>query len=121
MMRILPPFELVVDSQAADARRLECHFQSDPYPSGRRYELTISDAEAIAYVLEVFGGGAHEHVSDSDSRKLLSFLGGIKQIRIGRQNPPQFWANTVDSLDVSENKVVLKGLCSPHRTIHEEK
>jgi hypothetical protein len=108
------PFELSVDGQAVDARRLECHFQSEPYPGGCRYLLNIGDVETIAYCRKEFGEGMHEHIADDKSRTLLSFVGGIKQIRIGRVNPPQFWANTVDSLNVSESKVVLKGICSIH-------
>jgi hypothetical protein len=107
-------FQLTVDGQATDARRLECHFQSDPYPGGCRYELTIADAETVAYAKKEFGNGIHRHIGDDESRKFLSFLGGMKQIRIGRENPPQFWANTIDNLEISEDKLALNGICSPH-------
>lgn len=106
-------FELNVDGQAADARRLECHYQSDPFPGGHRYELTITDVETIAYAKKAFGNGVHQ-VGEDGSRNFLSFLGGMKQIRIGRENPPQFWANTIVGIDVSDDKLVLSGICSPH-------
>jgi hypothetical protein len=114
MTRISQPFELKVDGQAADARRLECHFQSDPYPGGHHYELTISDVETIAYAKKGFGNGIHREIGEPESRDFLSFLDGIKQIKIGRENPPQFWANTIDDLEVFDDKLVLKGVCSPH-------
>ena len=40
--------------------------------------------------------------------------GGMKQIKIGGQNPPQFWANTIDHVQISEDKGVLNGICSLH-------
>ena len=107
------PFELEVDGQAADARRLECHFQSDPFPGGHRYELTITDAETVAYANKQFGNGVHQ-IGEGKSRIFLSFLGGKKQIKIGRENPPQFWANTIAGIEVSDNKLVLNGICSLH-------
>ena len=108
------PFELKVDGQAADARRLECHFQSDPFPGGHHYELAVTDAETIAFARKRFGNGIHQEIGEAQSRDLLSFLDGMKQIKIGRENPPQFWANTIDRLAVSEDRIVLKGVCSPH-------
>ncbi len=110
---MLKLFELEIDGQAVDARRLECHFQSDPFPGDHRYELTITDAQTIAYAEKEFGNGVHQ-ISESKSRSFLSFLGGIKQVKIGRENPPQFWANTIDDLELSDEKLVLKGVCSPH-------
>lgn len=112
-MRMSQLFELKVDGQVADARRLECHFQSDPFPGGHRYELTITDAETIAYAKKEFGNGVHQ-IDEVKSRNLLSFLGGMKQIKIGRENPPQFWANTIADVEVSDDKLELKGICSPH-------
>lgn len=108
------PFELKVDGRAVDARRLECHFQSDPYPGGCRYELTIGDMETVAHGKKEFGSGTHREISESKSRNFFSFLDGMRQIKIGRENPPQFWANTIDDLEVFDEKLVLKGVCSPH-------
>lgn len=113
MTRMPQLFELKVDGQAADARRLECHFQSDPFPGGHRYELTITDAETLAYAKRDFGNGVHQ-IGEVKSRNLLSFLDGMKQIKIGRENPPQFWANTIADIEVSDDKLVLNGTCSPH-------
>ena len=110
---MLQAFELKVDGQAADARRLECHFQSDPFPGGHRYELTITDAETIAYAKKEFGNGVHQ-IGEVKSRNCLSFLSGIIQIKIGRENPPQFWANTIANIEVSDDKLALNGICSPH-------
>lgn len=108
------PFELRVDGEAADARRLECHFQRDPFPGGCRYELTVGDAEIVAYTKKEFGSGIHRDIGESKSRSFLSFMGGLKQIKIGRENPPHFWANTIDELEVLDDKLHLKGICSPH-------
>jgi hypothetical protein len=112
-MRMSQLFELNVDGQAADARRLECHFQSDPFPGGHRYELTITDAETLAYAKKEFGNGVHQ-IDEIKSRNFLSFLDGMKQIKIGRENPPQFWANSIDNLEISEGQLLLKGICSAH-------
>jgi hypothetical protein len=107
-------FLLTIDGEAADARRLECHFQGDPFPGGHCYELIIHDKDTIDYAKKEFGIGIHRQISDFKSISLLSFLGGMKSIKIGRENPPQFWANTIDDLEVSDDRVVLKGVCSPH-------
>lgn len=107
-------FALKVDGQSADPRRLECQFQSSPYPGGHRYELTITDRETLAKARKEFGVGHHRDILDSKARNFLSFLGGMKAIRIGRENPPQFWANTTDEIDVLEDTLILKGVCSPH-------
>jgi hypothetical protein len=58
--------------------------------------------------------GIHRQIGELRSRRFLSFLDGMKQIKIGRENPPQFWANTIDDLELSDDKLVLKGVCSPH-------
>jgi hypothetical protein len=107
-------FALKVDGENVDARRLECHFQSAPHPGGHRYELIISDAETLSYAKKEFGFGFHREIGNIKSRNFLSFLGGMKPIKIGRENPPQFWANTVDDIEISDDKLVLKGVCSPH-------
>lgn len=114
MNRVPMLFKLIVNGKAADARRLECHFQGVPYPGGCRYVLTVADVETVAYTKEVFGSGTHRLLAAHECRRLLSFLGGIKQIRIGREDPPQFWVNTVDGLHVADNEIVLEGVCSYH-------
>jgi hypothetical protein len=105
-------FLLTVDGKSLDARRLECHFQEDPYPGGHHYELIIHDMETIAYAKKEFGIGARQRVKNG--RLFFGFLGGMKSIKVGRENPPLFWANTIDEIEVSDDKVVLKGVCSPH-------
>ena len=107
-------FILTIDGNAADARRLECHFQDDPFPGGHRYELIIHDKDVIDYAKKKFGIGAGQSVGSFDGRGFFGFLGGMKSIKIGRENPPQFWANTIDDLELSDDKLVLKGVCSPH-------
>jgi hypothetical protein len=107
-------FELKVDGQIVDPRQLECHFQSDPYPGGCHYALAISDTETIAHAKKEFGGGIHREIDKSKSCNFLSFLDGIKQIKIGRENPPKFWANTIDDFEVLDDKLLVKGVCSPH-------
>ncbi len=107
-------FALKVDGEPVNAGRLECHFQSGPYPGGHHYELIIADAETLAYAKKEFGIGIHRQIGDCKSSGFLSFLGGMKPIKIGRENPPQLWANTIDNLEVSDEKLVLKGVCSPH-------
>jgi hypothetical protein len=107
-------FQLKVDGRAADARRLECHFQTNPYPGGHHYELAISDADTLAYAKTEFGHGIHRRIGELKSRKVLSFLDGMKPIKIGRENPPQFWANSIDDLELSDERLVLRGVCSPH-------
>ena len=51
---------------------------------------------------------------DDEATHFLAFLGGMKSIKIGRENPPLFWANTIDEIEVSEYKVTLRGVCSRH-------
>jgi|ERR1043165_2886348 hypothetical protein len=107
-------FALKVDGQSADPRRLECQFQSHPYPGGHRYELIIADGETVRHAREVFGAGTHRSLGHNQCRTFLSFLGGMKTIKIGRENPPQFWVNTIDEVELSEDTLVLKGVCSHH-------
>jgi len=107
-------FKLDVDGQNADPRKLECQFQNDPYPGGHRYELIIGESETVAHARKIFGAGIHRNPADNQCRNFLSFLGGMKAIKIGRENPPQFWVNTIDEVDLSEDILLLKGVCSRH-------
>lgn len=61
-------FTLKVDGQNADPRRLECQFQSDPYPGGHHYELIIADAETVTHARKIFGAGIHQNLDDNQCR-----------------------------------------------------
>ncbi len=106
-------FNLKIDGQAVDARGLECHHQNKPFPGGHHYELIITEGETLSYAKKNFGFG-NVQLSEDQSRCLLSFLGGILQIRIGKENLPQFWANTIDGIEILDEKLVLLGICSAH-------
>jgi hypothetical protein len=76
--------------------------------------LITADGETVAYAKKLFGAGNHRSPDDNRCRNFLSFLGGMKAIKVGRENPPLFWANTIDEIELSEDSLILKGVCSPH-------
>jgi len=108
-----PDFLLDVDGQSADVRSLMCHFQGDPYPGGLTYQLTIRDAEVISEGKKQFGIGKHRRLDSQKQSGFLSYLFPMIGLKCGR-SAFQFWANTIDELDLSEHTLILKGVCSPH-------
>jgi hypothetical protein len=109
----IPDFLLNVEGQSADVRSLMCHFQGDPYPGGLTYQLTIRDADVMAESKKRFGTGKHRRLDSQKQSSFLSYLFPIIGLKCGRSEF-QYWANTIDELDLSEDALILKGVCSPH-------
>jgi hypothetical protein len=104
-------FLLTVDGEAADVCSLMCHFQNEPYPGGRMYQLIIRDTDVLSTAKKEFGLGTHREPDASRQTKLLSYLFPMIGMKCGRSDL-RFWANTIAEIDVSEDKVLMKGICS---------
>jgi hypothetical protein len=105
-------FLLIIDNEEADVRSLMCHFQQDPYPGGRTYSLTIRDKDIISAAKKQFGPGL-QHPEQTKQSSFLSYLYPMIGMKCGRIEQ-RFWANTVNDLDLCEDVLVIKGICSPH-------
>jgi hypothetical protein len=106
-------FSLIVDGAPADVRALMCHFQQDPYPAGKRYQLRIRDTDVLSEAKKQFGVGARGNLERSKQSSFLTYLFPMIAMKCG-QVALQFWANTIDRLEISDDELVLNGACSPH-------
>ncbi len=106
-------FLLNVQGESVDARLLMCHFQDAQYPGGFKYQLTIRDMDVIAEGKKQFGSGKHRGLDSQKQSNFLSYLFPMIGLKCGRSEF-RFWANTIDELDLSEDTLILKGVCSPH-------
>jgi hypothetical protein len=106
-------FLLNVQGENADVRSLMCHFQQDPHPGGQTYELTIRDSDTITEARKQFGSGKHHRLDSRKQSSFLSYLFPMIGLKCGRSEF-RFWANTIEELELSEDTLILKGVCSTH-------
>jgi hypothetical protein len=109
-------FLLTVDGETADVRSLMCHFQNEPYPGGRMYQLIIRDTDVLSTAKKEFGLGTHREPAGSRQTNFLSYLFPMIGMKCGRSDL-RFWANTIAEINVSEDKVLMKGVCSPQNEV----
>jgi hypothetical protein len=104
-------FTLSVEGKSADARSLMCHFQAEPHPGGLQYRLAIHDGDVITEGTKLFGLGKHHRLESRKQSSFLSYLFPMIGLKCGRSKF-QFWANTIDEVELSENVLILRGVCS---------
>ncbi len=104
-------FSLTVDGEDVDVRSLMSHFQNDPYPGGRTYQLTIRDTDVISAARKEFGLGTDREPDTSKQITFLSYLFPMIGMKCGRSDL-RYLANTIDEIQVSETALFLKGVCS---------
>ena len=105
-------FLLSVGGENVDVRTLMCHFQENPRPGGLTYQLAIRDVDVIAEAKKQFGLGKSQRVDGQKQSGFLTFLFPMIGLKCGR-NKFRFWANTIDEVELSEDNLILKGVCSP--------
>ena len=76
-------------------------------------EYRIRDRDVIAEGMKQFATGKHRGLDSQKQASFLSYLFPMIGLKCGRSEF-RFWANTIDEFDLSEDMLVLKGVCSPH-------
>ena len=102
-----------VDGQPLYPGELYMHSRDEPYPRGFLYSLVLRDPVLISMVRDQYSCGRHGPLTRSQASSAFLGLSYLISAKYGREHI-RFWANTIDELVVSENEVVMRGLCSPH-------
>jgi hypothetical protein len=104
---------VTVDGNAIAPGQLEMHHQDDPFPGGSRYTLCIHDSELAEVVALDFPQTIQQALPEAQAGALFNLLRPYISRHVGRIKP-LFWANSVDSMMVTDSTVELSGVCSPH-------
>ena len=107
--------QVTVDGGPVDARRLEMHYQGDPYPGGARYTLTVSDRELIELICRRVRVPART-LSREETNWVFNMLRLHVSLHLGRDVPLLFWANTVETINRGADTLTISGVCSAHVT-----
>lgn len=104
--------QVTVNGGAVDPRRLEMHYQNDPYPGGARYTLTVADRELIDLIARRISIpiGA---LSRNETIWAFNMLRLHVSLHVGR-GAPLFWANTIETIALDAGTLRISGVCSPH-------
>lgn len=104
--------QVTVDGGAVDARRLEMHYQDNPYPGGARYTLSVADREMIELIGRRVALPARG-LSREDTNWVFNMLRLHVSLHEGRDSP-LFWANTVETISRDADTLNISGVCSRH-------
>ncbi len=105
---------LMVDGKPVDVACCMYQSQETAWPGGSHYEMRIAEPELVQFVNSTFPPGES---SDIDLQHADSLFGAIS-LTVSmkwKKGPIRFWLNTITSLTVSQDEVVLRGDCSVHQ------
>lgn len=105
--------DLTIDGNPVDPRHLELFHHGNPLPGTSRYTLRVIDSELADVLVREFPDTASKALSARQTISLFNLLRPYMSLKLGLRDP-RFWANTVDSLVVDADGVLLSGICSPH-------
>lgn len=106
---------LTIDGQSARPETVLCLKQGTPFPGGHSYNLIISSHSVKKIFLNI-APGHYQNLSNDICTSAFSDLERVlweysKQYeRIHEQ--PKYFLNSISSLDVSDNQVIISGVCS---------
>ena len=115
----LPTFEAFVDGAPVSISGMWYHYQTDPYPGGKRYRLVLNDREWAGQFSRIGFAATDGKPNEKDQNDILQLFNiavSFVFLRQGKktqyENGISHVANDVSRLLVTEDQVVLEGTCS---------
>ena len=105
-------FRLEINGVETDPSTMYFHAQDNPYPGGKEYSLFISEPNLVRFIEARFPSGTRHALSKDQASSLFGLISPVISLTFGRRNV-DFFANTIETLEVREKEIRLHGVCSP--------
>lgn len=105
--------EVTVDEKAIEPGQLEMHYQAEPFPGGSTYRIVIRDTDLTQTLWTSFGNWQGKPLPMQQAAHLFNLLRMYVSLKFTKATP-SYWANTVETFNLSNDIVEVAGACSPH-------
>ncbi len=111
---------IMIDGNAIDLRNCFFHAQEKAWPGGLYYEMRIKDRDILTGINIEYQDRKEQIFDIQRTNWLFNYISGVLSLKWGK-GPPQYWLNTISSMNVNQEEIVMRGCCSMHQREEKER